>query len=390
MRYLERDGRALAVDFLNLPAPAIEPGSELPGYGPYDWARDMDATRAAAGNDAPWRGKRARTYKHYVLSPDPGDRIELDDLRRLTMAWVRENFDDYEVAVVYHDDNKGRIPHAHVVVNNTNIRNMLRLQDPEPRALKRSVQRLAKEAGLSYLKDVRADAGPPHRTLQRRYMRRAEAELDARGEYSWVADIRCRVEIARAVAKDAGDFKDMLGAMGVDVSDNSEKAARRDWVFALSAAPTRKVSGESLGLSYGRERLLARFSSGASVLASGGVSAIAEIAAEAVRIGDMEELRDLAEAVSFVDGNRIRSMAELREALKDSPATREKILPLAERIQMLPERAARPPARKPANAKQRQRPGTGPSDSKRDQWQPQRETAAPKPKREERGSHAAR
>lgn len=31
---------------------------------------------------------------------------------------------------------------------------MLRLQDSEPRALKRSVQRLAKEMGLSYLEDA--------------------------------------------------------------------------------------------------------------------------------------------------------------------------------------------------------------------------------------------
>lgn len=61
----------------------------------------MDATRREAGNDTPWKGKPARTYKHYVLSPDPGDRIELDDLRRLTMAWVRENFADFEKAVYF-------------------------------------------------------------------------------------------------------------------------------------------------------------------------------------------------------------------------------------------------------------------------------------------------
>lgn len=390
MRYLEKDGRALAVDYLNMSAPLIDPETELPSYGPYDWAREMDAFRAANDNDVPWRGKRVRTYKHYILSPDPGDRIELDDLRRLTMAWVRENFDDYEVAVVYHDDNKGRIPHAHVIVNNTNIRTLRRLQDPEPRALKRSIQRLAKEAGLSYLKDAPADDIPLHRTLQRRYMRRAESELDARGEYSWVADIRSRVEIARAVARDAGDFKDLLGAMGIDVSDNSEKAAVRDWIFALSDTPTRKVAGESLGLSYGRERLLARFSSGASALASDGGRAIVEIAAKAVRVGDLEELRGLADAVSFIDGNRIRSMAELREAAKGSPAIGEKILPVAERTRMLPERAVRPPARKPANAKQRQRPGTGPPRSRNDQRQPQRETPAPRPRRDEHGGRAAR
>lgn len=204
-RYLTKDGRALAFDYLNLPAPALEPGEDLPEYAPYDWARDMDATRREAGNDTPWKGKPARTYKHYVLSPDPGDRIELDDLRRLTMAWVRENFADFEVAVVYHDDNAGRIPHAHVVVNNTNVGNLRRLQDPDPRAMKRSAQKLAKQMGLSYLKDApKGAAAPPRRTLQRTYVRRAEAELSRRGLYSWVADIRMRVEIARAVARGGG------------------------------------------------------------------------------------------------------------------------------------------------------------------------------------------
>ena len=134
-RYLTKDGRALAFDYLNLPAPALEPAEEPPEYAPYNWARDMDATRKEAGNDAPWHGKPARTYKHYVLSLDPGDRIGLSDLRRLTMAWVRENFSDFEVAVVYHDDNAGRIPHAHVVVNNTNVSNLRRLQDPEIKSL---------------------------------------------------------------------------------------------------------------------------------------------------------------------------------------------------------------------------------------------------------------
>jgi hypothetical protein len=390
MRYLEKDGRALAVDYLNLPAPEIEPGAELPSYLTYDWAREMDATRAAAGNDIPWRGMRVRTYKHYVLSPDPGDRIELDDLRRLTMAWVRENFDDYEVAVVYHDDNAGRIPHAHVVVNNTNIRNMLRLQDPEPRALKRSVQQLAKEAGLSYLKDAPAGDAPPHRTLQRCHMRRAESELKARGEYSWVADIRSRVEIARAVARDAGDFKELLGAMGIDVSDNSEKAAVRDWIFALSDSPSRKVAGESLGLSYGRERLLARFSSGASILSSSGSRAIAEVAEKAVRVGDLDELRDLAAAVSFIDTNRIRSLEQLREALEGSPAMGEKILPLAERIGMLPEHAKRLPARKPANKE----PSAGRGGRLRSRGgnaaQPRREQSPPLPSRQDRPDRGQR
>ena len=59
----------------------------LPGYEPFDWSAVMDKTRHDARNDLPWRGKRVRTYKHYVVSPDPQDQLGLDDLRELTMAW---------------------------------------------------------------------------------------------------------------------------------------------------------------------------------------------------------------------------------------------------------------------------------------------------------------
>lgn len=37
--------------------------------------------REAAGNGRVWRGRTARTWKHYALSPDPGSRVDLDTLR---------------------------------------------------------------------------------------------------------------------------------------------------------------------------------------------------------------------------------------------------------------------------------------------------------------------
>jgi hypothetical protein len=65
----------------------------------------MDETRRAYRNDTPCGDRPARTYKHYVISPDPGDAVSLDGLRDLAVAWARDNFPDYEVAIVYHDDN---------------------------------------------------------------------------------------------------------------------------------------------------------------------------------------------------------------------------------------------------------------------------------------------
>ena len=151
-RYLTKEGRALAEDYINLEPPA-------PGR-PFDWADVMDKTRRLYGNDSAWRGRRARTYKHYVVSPDPKDRVSLDGLRALATGWAKECFPDHEVAIVYHDDNAGGIPHAHVVVNNTNLETGRRLQDPDPKALARSLQGAAE----SRWRRFRARASPPGRS----------------------------------------------------------------------------------------------------------------------------------------------------------------------------------------------------------------------------------
>ena len=96
------------------------------------------------------------------MSPDPTDEISLESLRELTQAWVGENFPGFQVAIVYHDDNENGVMHAHVVVNNTNLDTGSRLQDPAPKELMRSIQRLAEERGLSFFSEDR-QAGSPSR-----------------------------------------------------------------------------------------------------------------------------------------------------------------------------------------------------------------------------------
>ena len=213
MHYLERGGRALARDYLNLAPPVAGEGpGDLPGHGPYDWAAAMDATRAAAGNDLPWRGRAARTWKHYVISPDPRNGVSLAELRELATAWARRWFPDCEVAVVYHDDNAGRIPHAHVVVNNTVLSTGRRLQVPDPLELNRSLQRMEAERGFAHrYSNERAGSGRGRpRTAQRVHVGRAEREIAARGGRSWVADIRRRVEAARGERREGREGEPMV------------------------------------------------------------------------------------------------------------------------------------------------------------------------------------
>lgn len=204
MCYPTKGGRALAADYLNLDIPERE------GVA-FDWAAAMDDTRSRWRNDTPWGGRPCRTYKHYVLSPDPKDYVGLDALRELTVAWAREHFGNFEVAIVYHNDNARNIPHAHVVVNNTNVVTGRRLQDPDPKELKHSLQRMAANRGLSDFDSaeerasVRGRVRP--RTLQAEYVRRAEREIAEKGGYSWVADIRARIRVARSVTRSEDEFR---------------------------------------------------------------------------------------------------------------------------------------------------------------------------------------
>ena len=174
------------------------------------------------------------------------------------------------------------------------------------------MQRMAKERGLSDFDSaeerasVRGRVRP--RTLQAEHVRRAEREITEKGGCSWVADIR----VARSVTRNEDEFKGLLKSLGVEVEDNSAKARRRDWVFSLSGHPTWRVSGESLGLGYGRESLMCGFSLGAAGhLADAGERRIAELARSTVELGDLSELERLSEALTWLKGNRIRTAADL-------------------------------------------------------------------------------
>lgn len=335
-RYLEKEGRALARDFLNLDAPmeGIDEGG-LPEYGVYDWSSVMDGTREKLGNDRPFKGRKARTYKHYVISPDPRDAVSLSQLRSVTMSWVEENFGDYEVAIVYHDDNEHHVPHAHVVVNNTNLDTGRRLQDPDPGALNGSLQRIARDAGLTHFVGRLDGAARDDTHYRRRAVDRTEASLARRSEYSWVADIRARVDVARGIAKSPEDFQGAIREMGVNVRESASR--KGDWVYSLAGTPSRQVTGSKLGASYTRREVTGWLRS-PTRRAPGPVTVrnVREVAAGAIEVKDLRELVALSEAVSVVSRGGFRSLSAM-----DSAASRMRGMPNREATVARLERARR-------------------------------------------------
>ena len=358
-RYLEKEGRALARDFLNLDAPMEGLGDDgLPEYGVYDWSSVMDGTREKLGNDRPFKGRKARTYKHYVISPDPRDAVSLSRLRSVTVSWVEENFGDYEVAIVYHDDNEHHVPHAHVVVNNTNLNTGRRLQDPDPGALNGSLQRIARDAGLTHFVGRLDGAARDETHYRRRAVDRTEASLARRGEYSWVADIRTRVDVAKGIAKSSDDFRQALREMGVNVRESASR--KGDWVYSLAGTPSRQVTGSKLGASYTRREVTGWLRS-PTRKAPGPVTVrnVREVAAGAIEVKDLRELVALSEAVSVVSKGGFRSLSAMDSAasrMRGMP-NREAAVARLERARqycaehgILPERPTAQPSRRAAGS----------------------------------------
>lgn len=265
-RYLEKENRAMGRDVLNLPLDGewvCENRGERKIF--VEWDAEMDTTREAYGTNKDWRGMKARTFKHFVISPDPADNIDLDKLRALSHKWVEANFPKHEVAIVYHEDSENHIPHAHIVVNNANLETGYRMHTDHPEDLNRELQDMARELGLTGLSNVMPKKGgrsatpESARTHQGIYFGRAEKELLNAGDYSWVADIRARVALAKNTSRSETEFFEALHRLGIEVADNSAKARRDDWIFALSDQPSKKVSGERLGYTFGKQMLTSRF-----------------------------------------------------------------------------------------------------------------------------------
>lgn len=255
--YLElKNGRsrAIAHDFVNI-------------YGKdhqRNWGYVMDCTRSAFGNDKSWRGKEAVTYNHFIISPDPRDGVDVDTLRELTMQWVHEFFGDgmnagrlgnYEVAVVYHDDNDANIPHAHVVVNNTDLDTGRRMQidnASNEHALPDRLQEIAESMGLRYFDN---DENEKHRKEMRergRYFTKEERKLIRQGRFCWKQDLANTIQVARRTSRSEGEFLEAIKRLGISV-----KEAGKDWVFAHPANPTYwKVRGYRLGIAYSRSGIL--------------------------------------------------------------------------------------------------------------------------------------
>ena len=243
--YLEKNNRAIARDFLNFPTDRDHTRN---------WSYFFDKTREKNGKNRLYGGKSPVTYQQFIVSPDPRDEVDIDTLRAFVTEWANDLFGGdesslgaFEVAIVYHDDNKRGIPHAHVVVNNTDLEtgNKLQIKNSQNKFLATHLQDLALKYGLTaFENDGPAKLEP---TLK---VKRTAAENAIRKErkFSWKQELRNVADIAVRTSDGIPQFLDACAAYGVEVSVSRSDM---DFVYAHPANPTRwRCSGKQLGESY--------------------------------------------------------------------------------------------------------------------------------------------
>jgi len=170
--------RAIAIDAHCIPEEDIENGSA--------W-QSFDQMTKKYGNDLPHKGKKAVTYYHYVIAPDPKDfegrdREEmLSKVQQCARSWAERCAPNQQWLIVYHNDSRCGNIHAHLIVGNTNVYTGARCHVSKEDQLeqRRVLDEESRRAGLSALGDRLvvndADEALEERNAQRR--ERGEREV---------------------------------------------------------------------------------------------------------------------------------------------------------------------------------------------------------------------
>lgn len=267
--YLEWDGsrpRAIASRFIGL----------LPGEEQLDWAQAMDAMREWSGNDGMYGSKRSVTYYHYVISPDPNDDKGIGDLMDLAQAWAEEFFGtDFgegelgqcQVAIVAHDDGSNGVPHAHIIVNNTDLPsgNKIHIDNAQKDMLWDRLQEISEERGFSRLDDARdyrkqkrqEEVARRRLITSGRYQTKVERKLAKSGAHSWKQDLANCIKIARRTSGTLEELELALGRMGVQMRECVNAKGEADLIYSHPSNPARwQCSGYRLGLTYTRASII--------------------------------------------------------------------------------------------------------------------------------------
>ncbi|MCT2883011.1 relaxase/mobilization nuclease domain-containing protein, partial [Lentilactobacillus buchneri] len=159
---------------------------------------------------------------------------------------AQQLYPDYQSAVYTHIDGKNHIIHNHIIVSKVNLETGKKMQDTQGHSVDsiRNVNdEIAKEQGWQVIAPVRE------------HQSQAEHDLTKKGEYSYMHDLRSRID---TVMQDTSicDFKTFSAALaksGVNVSIRGQNVS---YAFLDANNKQRRARGKRLGTDYDKETIL--------------------------------------------------------------------------------------------------------------------------------------
>ncbi|MCT4393511.1 relaxase/mobilization nuclease domain-containing protein [Lacticaseibacillus paracasei] len=159
---------------------------------------------------------------------------------------AQQLYPDYQSAVYTHIDGKNHIIHNHIIVNKVNLKTGKKLDERKGTAVERTRQmndEIAKKQGWQVIAPVRE------------HQSKTEQELTKHGQYSYMHDLRGRIDstMADTTISDFKTFSAVLAKSGVNVSIRGQNVS---YAFLDANHKQRRARGQRLGADYEKEAIL--------------------------------------------------------------------------------------------------------------------------------------
>lgn len=264
--------RAIEEDFAFISYKDVEAETE--------W-KSFDATVKKYGHDKAVAGKKAVTYIHYVIAPDPKDFVGQDPekmlkkVRQCATGWAERCLPNQQYVIIYHDDGANHNIHAHIVAGVTDLKTRKKCHASKKDLLREReiLNEEDRRAGLSALEDrpardaeealdernarrrERGEREVPRtvssrQTTQREVMSKAERYM--RDGQSWKARLRQIVDECAWESDSFAGFQRLLRFYGCTAT------VTRSGQITYTIGD-RRCSAKKLGLMYQTDFLASQF-----------------------------------------------------------------------------------------------------------------------------------
>lgn len=200
-----------------------------------------------AFNQTARRNQVLRITQSFALNElDPTNTGDWQRANDLGCELAEKLYPDYQTAVYTHLDGQNHILHNHIIINKVNLQTGKKLDERKGSAVERARNandEISKEQGWKVIEPVRE------------HQSRTEQDLTKKGQYSYMADLRGRIDTTMQDTSicDFKTFSDVLARSGVNVSVRGQNVS---YAFLDANKKQRRARGKRLGTDYEKETIL--------------------------------------------------------------------------------------------------------------------------------------